>query len=91
MEECSGASGMFGAIDWYLVPAEDLEHHQDGAVGLMVTERYENGAVTRTGYIPSGYIWHKGIVTHEMLHALGFSEFESPPFGICAPMWAKVE
>lgn len=83
MEECSGKNGNFATVTWYTVPAKDLSEAQDGAIGLLWFTR-------RTAYIPSDYLWFKGVVQHEMLHALGFRGHPHPPFGMCAPTWASV-
>jgi len=78
-EECSGLTGDFEAIDWYIIPGQTFE--LDGAewvghwiqnVGIVIAGLYRN---------------HEVVVRHEMLHELLGAEGHPPEFDECRLTW----
>lgn len=63
-ESCSGLTGDFSAVRWYVVPGVDVVHTgNDQAIGYWFADG--NRIVLAGGYSANGHV-----VRHEMLHAL---------------------
>jgi hypothetical protein len=85
-QECSGRSGSFDRIRWWVIPGVRTFEYADEkphADGLYDTD----GDITLAG----GVLSHPMVVRHEMLHALGFgAEHPSVPFrDPCRATWGS--
>lgn len=80
-QECSGKTGEFSEVKWFVVPGESFECPDGKCVG-----RWEPG---QRIYIASTYVTHEMVVRHEMLHALlNRSGHPNPPFAAgCQLTW----
>ena len=78
-EACSGKTGDFDAVQWFVVPGEVFDCPDGSCVG-----RWEPG---QRIYLASVYANHEMVVRHEMLHALlDHSGHPNPPFGKGCPL-----
>lgn len=76
---CSGLSGRFESIRWFVVPGRSFEC----PTGLCVA-RWEPG---HRIYLAEQWADHEMVVRHEMLHDLiGKSGHPDPPFGSECPL-----
>lgn len=84
-EVCSGLTGQFQAIQWFVVPG--VETFQTAA-GAKVGMWEKSGGVARI-IIAGNYINHEMVVRHEMLHDLLDREGHPPEFfeGRCKLTW----
>ena len=79
-EECSGLSGSFDTVRWYVVLTPGFILDRAGpSAGFVIRP-------TRSVYLASRFAHRKDLVKHEALHLLlGRGGHPSPPFGKCAP------
>jgi hypothetical protein len=85
-ENCSGRTGRFDRLRWWVVPGVELFEYEDGqprADGLYDSD----GDITLAG----GALAHPMVVRHEMLHALGFGrDHPAVPFrDPCRATWGS--
>lgn len=75
-ERCSGISGQFQQIQWFVVPgAETFDTREGRKVGMWE----KNGSVTRI-IVAGRYTQHEMVVSHEILHHLLDREGHPPEF-----------
>jgi len=84
-EECSGLSGKFQGIEWYVVPGVESF---GTAAGPKVGMWERTGSVARI-IIAGAYLEHEMVVRHEMLHHLLDREGHPAEFfvGRCHLTW----
>ena len=78
-EACSGVSGDFDRIDWYIVPGNSFS-----CPGGECAGHWNSGHAI---YIAEGWVASEMVVRHEILHdLLGRSGHPDPPFGSPCPL-----
>lgn len=78
-EACSGKTGKFDRIQWFVVPGHGFE-----CPGGKCAGRWQD---SHTIYISDDYKNNELVVRHEMLHELlGYPGHPDPPFGAGCPL-----
>jgi hypothetical protein len=73
MEQCSGRSGDFDEVQWFLFDSEEYQGY------------YQNGKI----WLGRRYQMHRGAVGHEELHALGVKGHSGPEWKWCGVSEAR--
>lgn len=78
-EACSGRTGNFNRVHWFVVPGPDFKCPTGRCSGRWEPEHRI--------YLAEGWKEHEMVVRHEMLHELiGHAGHPNPPFGIGCPL-----